>query len=172
MIKVLLDTSVWIRYLRIRSTDEDGTRHKKANELFNYLLTNHDKYIICYSERSRNELNNDKILAGFSMIGSHCFNLPIEEIDLVWDNIQTKWGDESEVEYGDKLEELLPYKKNNNDRGIFGDAVYENCQIIIHEDKDFLQFIDESKYQNIVLINLLKITAQDCIDQLEQLFLT
>lgn len=171
MIRVLLDTSVWISYLRIRENDTDGKRHKKANELFNYLQFHKKLFEICYSEWTRNELNNDEVLVGFTMLGSHCFNLPINEIDLVWNNINTKWGDESEVEYGGKLEELLPNtkKKNNKkDRGIFGDSVYEDCNVIIHEDKDFDRFKNEALLNGILSINLLDVDLSEAIYNLKE----
>jgi len=160
MIKVLLDTSFWISYFRPRNNDPKNKRNSKANELLDYLLKNQKKYEICYSERTKNELETDQDkskLELFRMVGSHYLNLSWEQIDLKWENISTKWGDSSEVVLGNNLQTTLPDKKkkdNVKDRGIYGDAILEDCKVLIYEDKDFDKFIDDAMKREILLINL------------------
>ena len=135
MIKVLLETSFCISYFRPRNdNDLEKERNSKAILLMDYFLKNQNKYEIFYSERTKNELENDqdKIkLEQFRLVGSHILNLPWEQIDLTWDNNSTKWGDDIEVVTGNELQTILPdneKKDNNKDRGIYGDAIFEDCK--------------------------------------------
>ncbi len=171
MIKVLLDTSVWISSFRPRpvSSDPNNIRHPRAKNIIQYLVDNN--YEICYSERSRIELAKDTkrdVLNDFTMLGSHDLNFTWEEQDTLWENSKSIWGDESEVVFGDKLERLLPNKKNLYDRGIFGDAVKEKCQIIIHEDGNFDRLEVESITNDILQINLLNIDLSEAIYSLKE----
>ena len=96
MIKVLLETSFCISYFRPRNdNDLEKERNSKAILLMDYFLKNQNKYEIFYSERTKNELENDqdKIkLEQFRLVGSHILNLPWEQIDLTWDKFQKILG--------------------------------------------------------------------------------
>ncbi len=175
MIKVLFDTSFWISYFRPRRDDElEIKRNSTANELLDYFLKNRKKYEICYSERTKNELKSDQDkskLEQFLMVGSHTLNLNWEEIDLKWNNISTKWGDSSEVVMGNNLQTILPDNKkkdNVKDRGIYGDAILEDCKVLIHEDKDFNKFTDDTMKREILLINLNHCTVKDAIKSIDK----
>jgi len=122
------------------------------------------------------ELKEDKyrkILHQFTLLGSHSLNLTWDKINLKVDNLYSIFGNIEELKVGNSLEEILPdkSKKNNeNDRGIYGDAIFEKCDVILHENpKDFSKFENDAKKRNILIINLLEINANDVIKSIKQL---
>ena len=88
-------------------------------------------------------------------------------------NIGTILGDKTESKIADNLEDILPNKpsKNNkNDRGIYGDAILENYRVIIHENpKDLKKFINDAKERNIIIIDLILISADSAIKQISSI---
>jgi len=172
MIKIVIDTSVWMSYCG-KFRESDSNRIVKAKELINFLDRNTDKIVTCYSERTKRELlkySSESVLGKYYLLPSHILNQNWEETEENWNNIETKWGDEKEVELGNNISKKLPDKKNKlnrNDRGIIGDAIQEGCQILIHENpKDFNRFLDFS--ENLIIFDLLSISVEDIIDTISQ----
>ena len=170
--KILLDTSVWISYFGQR---KEKSRISVAESLFRYFDENEKIVEICYSERTLNELESNDyrdVLKRYSLVVSHILDLNWEEIDLKWENIHTKWGDSSEVELGDDLKKELPdnkHKSQKADRGIYGDAILEECNMIIHENpKDFNKLQEDASKRGIEIINLLDQNESSIIELLEQ----
>jgi hypothetical protein len=175
LIRILIDTGVWISYLGQRKIDTNN-RVKKARKVINYLKNNSEKYSICYSERTINELYNNSgqnVLDNYTLVNSHIFNENWEECHLIWNNINSIWGDKTESNIGNTLKSILPdkTKKNNrNDRGIYGDAIIENCKIIIHENpKDFTKFTSDAEKRKIILIDLFSYSVKHAIKIIESL---
>lgn len=173
MIKVVLDTSVFISSFPGRRASEPG-RTQKAQCVISYLEEN-NTFLICYSERTERELEHDSHfykLGNYTRLNSHLLNQKIDETEETWDNIATVWNDQSEVDYGDELLEALtdkPAKTNKNDRGIYGDAMLEHCRFLIHENpRDFDRFQKQAEKDSIIMINLLKHSCTDVIQMLKQ----
>lgn len=174
MINVLLDSSVFVSSFGNRSKDE-AWRIERAICVIKFLKENSESYQICYSERTKNELVNDpnfSCLSQFKLLPSHWLNATWEKIDLTWKNIGSKWDDSSEIELGKQLEEKLPdkaKKDNLNDRGIYGDAVFNSCDVVIHENpRDFNKLRYDSDERHIHLINLIKIDCKAAIEILQK----
>jgi len=172
MIKILLDTSVWMSYLG-RCREKSSHRIEKAKNILDLLNANTDKIMICYSERTKRELSNyssESVLETYYLLPSHILNQNWEETEENYDNIGTKHGDEEEYELGKRIEDILPDKKkklNRNDRGIVGDAIHEGCQIIIHENpKDFDRFANFS--DNLIIIDLISNSVEEATDIITQ----
>ena len=172
MINVILDTSVWISFFGNRPK-EQSLRIQRAQCLLNYLKKNQSLFKICYSERTEHELSKDQnraILQQYEKLPSHILNESWEQIELKWNNIGTKWGNEKEFILGKKIEDLLPDKKtkcNRNDRGLYGDSIQNECRVIIHENpKDFKKFDPDASNRSILLIDLYN---QDCSSAIKQL---
>lgn len=164
MVKVLLDTSVLLsNALGFRVTDPE--REKKAMCLLNYLSTHVNNFELVYSERTKRELikylNENRAedeLKKYKMLPSYTLSQNYEETEEIWNNIDSKWGDEKELDLGVSLENTLPDKNklNRNDRGIFGDAILNSCEVVIHENpKDFNKLRTLADEYGITLINLL-----------------
>jgi len=91
MIRIIIDTSFWISFFGQRSKDQ-FERVKKARKIIEFLNKHTDKYTICYSERTKNELKNNPkngILDNYTLINSHILNEEFAECDLAFDNIDT-----------------------------------------------------------------------------------
>ena len=184
MIKIVLDTGVLISNIGgFRSTDI--SRDKIAKVAIDFLMNNPTKYGLYYSERTKGELINffernggsdlsaNNELKKYTMLHSHIFNESLDQISIVWENIASKWGDNSEYELGESLEMKLPdkvNKLNRNDRGIIGDAIMNSCNAILHENpKDFRKLEEISKENGILMLNLLELSSESVISILEKL---
>ncbi len=159
MIKTLLDTSVWIS---VFGTREDSIRKKIARTIFDFLVSNPEKFFICYSERTTIELTTPIMeLSKYKMIPYHSINEAWQEIEGTWDNWETKFGDEKEVLNGKIFSEILPdlkTKSNKRDRGIYADAVYAGCKLLLHENpKDFNKLAKGAQQRDLQIVNLLEI---------------
>jgi hypothetical protein len=166
MKRVLLDTGAWISAYAQR---KDLARVDRAKRVLEYLERNPTRYTVCYSQRTQIELSGHAKTKPPDL--SRFVLLPYHSGNETWGEIDTTWGDAQEVAAGDSLLKALPEKKkktNQRDRGIYGDAAFEKCNIVLHENPDdFSRFAAHAEASGILLINLLKHTPEEIIRMLE-----
>ena len=177
MVKIVLDTGVLISNIGGFRSD-DIVRDNTAKAILDFLKTNSAKFALYFSERTKFELlgyfeKNGEIeiamdeLMHYSMLPSHSINETWDEINLTWGNLESKWGDNDEFNLGESLATALPdksKKRNNNDRGIVGDAIMNSCHVILHENpRDFIKLEKICSVKGILIVNLLNSEPESII---------
>lgn len=142
----MLDTNVLISALG-RSTDTDNRLQQIAESVIQKCLDSGFK--MCISERTTRELEKGwnsgnitleriekerKLLVQFSFLSYHMGNETWDKIEGKWENIGSLWNNEEESAIADEIEALLPGTRNQHDRGILLDAIYNDCYVVISEN--------------------------------------
>jgi hypothetical protein len=161
MKKVVLDSGPWISALGVRPASE-AARQQKAKELLAFLNAQPAEFTVYYSQRSEIELpkhmDASLVFNRYQRLPYHTLDECWEQIEGTWDNVGTKWDDATEEEFGKETNKGLSDKRkerNKRDHGIYGDAIFEKCQFLLHENpKDFKRLVTDAAKHGLIVIDL------------------
>jgi predicted nucleic acid-binding protein len=171
MIRVLLDTSVWISLFGSRRSTERGER---ARTVLAFLEDRADRFTVCYSERTVSELSKPiPELERFERVPYHTLDENWNQIDGSWGNIGSDWDNSDESPFAESAKAALPDKSTRpnprRDRGICADAAFSNCRYLLTEDRsDFSKLKRIASDHGLHVMCLLDLSAREAIDILDQ----
>lgn len=165
MLRVFIDTSVWVSYFGDRDNKINLVRIKLAQEIIKHCVDN--SYDLLYDPYVLSELRNyscanrvyniEKMKEIAKPLPYYIGNDTWGKSDAIWGNTGSRCGDTDELKKANKLDLELPdrkHKLNRNDRKIMLTCLMENADILLHENPHDFNKISQNAILKIDLLNI------------------